>query len=169
MSSENQPADAAAPTAAPAERQRRGRKIAMTEHELNDFLGSERVCRVATVSADGPHATPLWFVWDGTSLWLNSLSRSQRWADLDRDNRVAIVIDGGEAYNELHGVELRGRAVIVGEVPRTGEPNEELPTPERLFSQKYGGSDTMSYDGRHAWRRITPDKISSWDFRKLGQ
>jgi hypothetical protein len=141
----------------------------MTSEELDGFLGSERVCRVATVSVDGPHATPLWFVWDGRSLWLNSLSRSQRWADWERDNRVAIVIDGGEAYNELRGVELRGRAVAVGEVPRTGEPNEELPTPERLFAQKYGGSDTMSHDGRHAWRRITPDKISSWDFRKLGQ
>jgi hypothetical protein len=155
----------AAPAAA---RQKRGRKIAMTAEELNDFLSAERVCRVATVSADGPHATPLWFVWDGTSLWLNSLSKSQRSTDLDRDNRVAVVIDGGEAYDELHGVELRGRAEVVGEVPRTGEPNEELPVPERLFSQKYGGSDTMSYDGRHAWRRITPDKISSWDFRKLG-
>jgi hypothetical protein len=22
-------------------------------------------------------------------------------------------------------------------------------------------------DGRHAWLRLTPEKISSWDFRKL--
>jgi hypothetical protein len=25
----------------------------------------------------------------------------------------------------------------------------------------------MIYDGRHAWLRITPAKIVSWDFRKL--
>jgi len=26
----------------------------------------------------------------------------------------------------------------------------------------------VHHDGRHAWLRITPDKIVSWDFRKLG-
>jgi hypothetical protein len=25
----------------------------------------------------------------------------------------------------------------------------------------------MIHDGRHAWLRITPGKIVSWDFRKL--
>ena len=25
----------------------------------------------------------------------------------------------------------------------------------------------MYHDGRHAWLRIVPDKIVSWDFRKL--
>jgi hypothetical protein len=25
----------------------------------------------------------------------------------------------------------------------------------------------MYHDGRHAWLRITPTKITSWDFRKL--
>jgi hypothetical protein len=24
------------------------------------------------------------------------------------------------------------------------------------------------HDGRHAWLRVTPAKIASWDFRKLG-
>jgi hypothetical protein len=27
--------------------------------------------------------------------------------------------------------------------------------------------DEMVHDGRHAWARLTPDKIASWDFRKL--
>lgn len=43
--------------------QKRGRRIAMTDAERDDFLGSERTCRVASVGPDGPHATPLWFVW----------------------------------------------------------------------------------------------------------
>jgi hypothetical protein len=139
----------------------------MTSDEINRFLAGERTCRVATVSADGPHATPLWFVWDGCALWLNSLSRSQRWIDWDRDDRVAIVVDSGEQYADLHGVEIRGHAVSVGEVPRVGQPNDELIDPERLFARKYSGTDELNYDGRHAWRRVVPDKIVSWDFRKL--
>jgi hypothetical protein len=27
----------------------------------------------------------------------------------------------------------------------------------------------MRHDGRHAWLRITPESIVSWDFRKIGQ
>ena len=139
----------------------------MTGPELDEFLAVQRTCRVATVSPDGPHVTPLWFVWDGTSLWLYSLSRSQRWTDLERDNRVAVVIDTGTEYGELRGAELLGRAVTVGEVPRSGRPDETLTAVESLFSRKYFGADAMYYDGRHAWRRLTPDKITSWDFRKI--
>ena len=53
--------------------QKRGRRIAMTPTELDSFLADERTCRVATLGADGsPHVSPLWFVWDGASLWLNT-------------------------------------------------------------------------------------------------
>jgi nitroimidazol reductase NimA-like FMN-containing flavoprotein (pyridoxamine 5'-phosphate oxidase superfamily) len=139
----------------------------MTGPEVDGFLTGQRTCRVATTSPDGPHATPLWFAWDGTSLWLHSLSRSQRWTDWERDNRVAVVIDDGHDYGELRGVELRGRAVTVGEVPRTGEPSAGLAAVESLFARKYYGGEAMDYDGRHAWRRVTPEKITSWDFRKI--
>ncbi|MGJ5829710.1 pyridoxamine 5'-phosphate oxidase family protein [Streptomyces ossamyceticus] len=149
--------------------QRRGRKIMMEPGELDAFLGAQRTCRVATVSADGaPHVSPLWFVWDGTSLWLYSITRSRRWSELRRDPRVAVVVDAGEDYGELRGVELSGTVEVVGEVPRTGEPLAELTEVERLFARKNFGIDDMPHDGRHAWLRLTPDAITSWDFRKLG-
>ena len=139
----------------------------MTTEERDAFLTEQRTCRVGTVGADGaPHVTPLWFVWDGGSLWLTSIVKSQRWTDLQRDNRVSVVVDTGHDFLELRGVELRGRAEVVGEVPRSGEVNAELEAPERLFADKYAGGQ-VRHDGRHAWLRITPDKIVSWDFRKL--
>ena len=98
--------------------QRRGRKIAMTKAELDDFLVGHRTCRVATVGTRGPHLTALWYVWDGTALWLTSVVRSQRWADLERDPRVAVLVDAGEDYGELRGDELRGTVEVVGEMPR---------------------------------------------------
>ena len=124
---------------------------------------------MASIGHDGsPHVTPLWFAWDGTSLWLTSIVKSQRWTDLQRDPRVSIGVDTGEEFMELRGVELKGRAVPVGEIPRTGEPVAELEVPEQLFADKYAGG-TMYHDGRHAWLRVTPDSIVSWDFRKIGQ
>jgi len=139
----------------------------MSPAEVDAFLASERTCRVATVGSDGqPHVAPLWFHWDGVALWLNSLVRSQRWTDLQRDPRVAVVIDAGTEFAELRGVEIGGRAEPVGDVPRGSDPVEELAEPERAFSRKYVGTDTFAPDGRHAWLRIEPERLVSWDFRK---
>src|SRR4051794_30986663 len=149
--------------------QRKGTAIAMTEDERDTFLRTQPVCRVATVGANGrPHASALWFVWDGTALWLNSLTRSQRWADVDRDPRLSVIIDdGGMDFMALRGIELQGSAQIIGEVPRKGEPLDELAIPERLFADKYMGGGEFRYDGRHAWLRVVADKTVSWDFAKL--
>jgi PPOX class probable F420-dependent enzyme len=150
--------------------QRRGRRIMMTPDEIDAFLRERRTCRVATVSKDGsPHVGALWFAWDGTSLWLYSITRSKRWADLRNDPRIAVVVDDGEQYGELRGVELSGSVEFVGEAPRTGEPHAGLEAPERLFAAKNFGLEEMFHDGRHAWLRLTPDAVTSWDFHKIPQ
>lgn len=152
----------------PLRPQRRGRKIALTSTELDTYLADQRTCRVATVSADGaPHVVPLWFVWDSGLLWLYSLTRSQRWADVVANPRVSIVVDSGHDYFDLVGVEITGTAQVVGEAPRTGAANDELAGVEPLFARKYMGSDQLHYDGKHGWLRVTPSKIASWDFRKI--
>ncbi|WP_405660274.1 pyridoxamine 5'-phosphate oxidase family protein [Streptomyces sp. NBC_01166] len=148
--------------------QRRGRRIMMTDAERDAYLTEQRTCRVATVSPEGmPHIGALWFVWDGTSVWLYSLTRSLRWAQLRRDPRIAVVVDDGTEYGELRGVELAGEVSFVGEVPRAGQDCPELDSPERLFASKYFGLDSMPYDDRHAWLRIAPQTVRSWDFTKL--
>jgi len=70
-------------------------------------------------------------------------------------------------YVELHGVEISGTAEVVGEIPRMCSPDDELARPELLFARKYFGADTFFPDGKHAWLRVTPEKLTSWDFRKL--
>ena len=140
----------------------------MSEAEVDELLGVAWTCRVASNGTAGPHVMPLWFLWRDGELWLHSLCRSQRWKDIERDPRIAVVVDLGERYDELRGVELRGRAEVVGEVPRTGaEANAELDAVERGYAAKYLGGRDFGYDGRHAWLRLTPERIFSWDFRKM--
>jgi hypothetical protein len=146
--------------------QRRGRSIAMTPPEVDGFLGQERVCRVASIGADGPHVVPMWFVWDGSALWLNSTFRSQRWRDVERDPRVSVVVDAGVEFNELRGVELSGSVAVASEVPRTDEPRADLADVEGRYAEKYSGAADFVPDGRHAWLRLTPTRLVSWDFRK---
>src|ERR1043166_6724025 len=94
--------------------QRRSRVIAMSEQERDAFLGAQRTCRLASLGPGGPHVSPVGFVWDGAALWVYSLTRSQRWTDIQRDPRGAAVIDAGKHYHELHGVEIEGGAGRAG-------------------------------------------------------
>jgi hypothetical protein len=140
----------------------------MSDAELDQFLGAAHTCRVASIGAGGPHVTPLWFVWHERVLWLYSIVRSQRWTDLGKDPRVAVVVDAGEAYMELRGAELRGTVEVVGEVPRTGATEvPALSAVEAAFARKYAAGADFGYDERHAWLRLDPAKVVSWDFRKL--
>ena len=82
------------------------------------------MCRLGSVDGDGaPHVSPLWFVWDGSALWLHSIVKSQRWVNLMRDPRVSVAVDAGVGYGELRGVELLGRVEVVGDVPRVDTPH----------------------------------------------
>src|ERR1700759_1027316 len=137
--------------------QRRSRVIAMTTEELDAFLAAERTCRLATVGPGGPPNSPVWLIWSGGGLWGYS------------PTRPPAGTGGAHHYDERHGVEIEGNAVPVGPVPRKGDESPdppELAEPERLMAGKYQNG-TMYHAGRHAWLRITPTKITSWDFRKL--
>ncbi len=69
-------------------------------------------------------------------------------------------------YAELRGTELRGPIEFVGKVPRTGTPDPKLAEPERLCARKYNGTDVMDHTSHHAWLRLAPNKVTSWDLRK---
>jgi hypothetical protein len=53
-------------------------------------------------------------------LWL-SLVRSQRWVDLARDPRAAVVIDAGTEFHALRGVEIVGECDL--EPPASAQPS----------------------------------------------
>lgn len=140
----------------------------MPPEALDAYLAEQRTCRVATVDKSGhPHVAPLWFIWHDQAVWLYSLTRSQRWADLQRDPRIALVVDDGESYGELRGVEIRGTAQAVGPAPRPRDAElPELADLEQAFAAKYSGGQS-GHDGHHAWLKITPTKIVSWDFTRI--
>jgi Pyridoxamine 5'-phosphate oxidase len=146
--------------------QRRGRSIAMTLDERDAFLALQRTCRVGTAGPTGPHVSPLWFVWDRNDLWLYSLTRSQRWRNIERDPRVSVVVDAGDEYDELRGVQITGVAAMIGEHPRVGEVNEALVEIETMYGAKYMADGVLVHDQRHGWLRVVPSGIVSWDFRK---
>lgn len=141
----------------------------MSAEERDAYLQTARTCRVATSGSDGaPHVSALWFVWLGEAIWLYSIVNSQRWTNLMRDPRISILVDDGHDFTELRGIEILGRGEVIGEVPRTGVESNSLLPVESAFGAKYSGG-SLAHDGRHAWVKVAPEKIVSWDFGKTSQ
>jgi nitroimidazol reductase NimA-like FMN-containing flavoprotein (pyridoxamine 5'-phosphate oxidase superfamily) len=155
------------PFNAAMERQRYSRVMALDAEEVHEILRSARLARVATVPAGRrtPHVTPMMFAWDGSAIWLYSIVKSKRWSDWTSNPRVAVTVDVGERAQEFRGVEIVGQAEPVGPVPRAETSHPDLDVPERIWDDKNPGG--FHVDGRHAWVRIVPEKIVSWDLARL--
>ena len=134
-----------------------------TSDELDVYLREQWTARVATVSADGmPHVVPLWFVWVGGTVFLNSTLGNPTVENWLRHGHASAVVDDGTSYDDLRGV------VLTGPIARADD-DPELPDAERAWSEKYLGGNEPPYRKwrDRAWFRLLPDRIASWDFRKI--
>jgi len=128
----------------------------MTPEELEEFLRTERTVRVGTAAGE-PHVAPLWFVWHEGAMYFNSLKRSRRSKDIERGSRVAACVDAGHEYVELRGAILYGTIEAAGDVPHI----------RQMFGDKYWNGIEIPEVKSHAWLVLRPDKVVSWDFKKI--
>jgi nitroimidazol reductase NimA-like FMN-containing flavoprotein (pyridoxamine 5'-phosphate oxidase superfamily) len=136
--------------------------LSLSEEEVDVFLAEQRTARVATVGPEGiPHVVPLWFVWHQGSLFLNSTLGNPTVDNMLRTGTASIVVDDGDTYDVLRGVVLSGRIERLGD-----EAPSEV---ERSWSDKYlGGNETPYRRWKdRAWLRLDPERVASWDFRKI--
>jgi len=150
--------------------------ITMTPAELLLFLGEERILQVATIGPDGwPHLVPMWYVLEGERVVFRSFTRSQKITNLQRDPRLTVVVERGDAYAELQGVMIKGRARL------EGDPGYVLDLYGRMAAKYPMIGDApvvLSPDvleatfGRYAAKNtaviVEPEHIVSWDHTKLG-
>jgi hypothetical protein len=137
-------------------------QLRLTEQELEELLTSERTLRVGTVSAGGgPHVVPLWFVWHEGAIWLNNLRKSRRSRDLEGGSEVALCIDTGHEYWDLRGAVLYGRPIDAD----PGDP--ALAVVRETFGSKYFYGVDVPDVKSHQWMKMVPQKVVSWDFRKI--
>ena len=61
--------------------------------DLDGFLGLPLVARVATVGRTGPSVRPVWYLWEGRAFWWLTGAWSRLGQLLERDPRVALVVD----------------------------------------------------------------------------
>ncbi len=84
-----------------------------------EFLGENRLARIATVSKDElqPHVVPITYEFDGRYFYFGgwSLKKSLKFRNLKRNNKVALVVDDLKSIDPWRprGLEIRGAAEIV--------------------------------------------------------
>jgi PPOX class probable F420-dependent enzyme len=84
----------------------------MTPEQVRSFIShGTRTAKVATVMKDGqPHVMPVWFVLDGEEIVFTTEGTSVKGRNLQRDPRIALVVEDDEAPFAF--VHVRGRVTI---------------------------------------------------------
>ena len=84
----------------------------LAEDELDEFLHGPWSAQLAVVRADGaPHVVPLWYEWDGASMWV-AASPGALWRSYVTDNaQVSVTLD--EPWPPLRRVFVSGTATEV--------------------------------------------------------
>ncbi|MFI5779215.1 pyridoxamine 5'-phosphate oxidase family protein [Nocardia sp. NPDC051570] len=144
-------------------------QIVMSDTEITEFIERSRTMTLATLSPTGlPHLTAMWYALIDGQIWFETKAKSQKAVNIGRDPRVTVLIEAGDTYDQLRGVSIEGRAEIVDDA-------------EALFRvgvsvwERYTGPYTdearpfvETMLNKRVAIRVDPDRLRSWDHRKLG-
>ena len=144
----------------------------MTGAEVAAFLDEQRVLNVATNGPTGhPHVVAMWYAMvDGRpAFW--TFGKSQKVVNLRRDPKISGLVESGESYGELRGVELVGTAQLV-------EDFDAIVEIGKAVAAKYQGvgpdlsAEAVAFVEGQARKRIgisiDVERVVSWDHTKLG-
>lgn len=140
----------------------------MTPAEIAILLAESRKLQLATINPDGtPHLVTMFYALLGGQIAFWTYRSSQKACNLARDPRVTCLVEKGEDYFELRGVQLNG-------VVRTvTDPAEVAAIGGRIAASlpDLPGDALADYVAQAARKRVgfivEPTRLASWDHRKL--
>jgi nitroimidazol reductase NimA-like FMN-containing flavoprotein (pyridoxamine 5'-phosphate oxidase superfamily) len=149
----------------------RREQIVMTEAEIEAFLTEQRILNVATNGPTGhPHLVAMWYtLLDGKpAFW--TFARSQKIVNIRRDDKISGLVESGDSYTQLKGVEMTGRARVI-------EDRDQVFAIGKAVAVKYSGptaldADSLPFIEAQVSKRlgvvIDVERWVSWDHTKLG-
>ena len=144
--------------------------VRMDDAELTDFLQSSMKVQIGTIGPGGePHLTTLFYVVEDGRIAFWTYGRSQKVANLRRDDRLTCLVEDGEDYFELRGATITGRARLVESY------DDVLALGAKVARRMAGEMDLGDFGDQivanQARKRVgvvvEPEKITSWDHRKM--
>lgn len=147
--------------------------VKLNDDEVAALLADNLKVQVASNGPDGvPHLTTLFYVVRDGKIAFWTYGRSQKIRNLERDPRVSALVEDGVDYFELRGISIQGRAEIVRDYDGIFSIGSEVAT-RMLGADSFEalgdfGRETVE---KQATKRVAvvihPDKVATWDHRKL--
>jgi nitroimidazol reductase NimA-like FMN-containing flavoprotein (pyridoxamine 5'-phosphate oxidase superfamily) len=105
------------------------------DYELDERLTQAQIAWFSSVRPDdSPHTVPVWFVHDEDSIWVASSPSSRKIANVSRNDRVAIAIDGSAP-----------RTLAAQTKVELLDDPEEHPGIVASYARKYSGYDLTDH------------------------
>jgi len=142
-------------------------RVMMTDGEVESFLAQGRKLQLATIGADGmPHLVTMYYAMLDGQITFWTYRTSQKALNLARDPRVSVLVETGEAYFDLRGVQVQGT------VRRIEDPGAVLEIGRAIAGVMAGAPEqTEEYVAQAARKRVgfavEPARVMSWDHAKL--
>jgi len=146
-------------------------KNVLEDHEkkkyIDKFLEEPLIARMATAGPGGhPHVVPVWYAWDGESIWISSFSSTRKIAELEQNPGISICIDVAGGNGTAKGVVLEGTAKLIKE-PRSLVRSKSL-----WIYKRYLGEEGVLEKEPQSWIsdplnllvRLTPEDVFTWEY-----
>jgi len=144
--------------------------IKMTPEEIEAFIQAWHTMSCATINHDGTiHMVAMWYGFLEGCPALETKAKSQKVQNLKRDDRITCMIEEGDTYDQLVGVEMVGRGEVIDDPDRIFELGKSVV--ERTSGVKYTEDMRPAVEAMINKRvvvKIHVEKYVSWDHRKLG-
>jgi PPOX class probable F420-dependent enzyme len=142
-------------------------RVMMTDGEVESFLARGRKLQLATIGADGmPHLVTMYYAVLGGQISFWTYRTSQKALNLARDPRVSVLVETGDGYFDLRGVQIQGTVRLVE------DPAAVLEIGHAVAGAMAGTPEqTEEYVAQAARKRVgfavEPARVISWDHAKL--
>jgi Pyridoxamine 5'-phosphate oxidase len=152
-------------------------RVTMTPDEVAGLLASCRKVQLATLSPDGwPHLVTMYYTLLDGKITFWTYRSSQKALNLSRDPRISCLVETGEAYFDLRGVQIQGVVETItdpDEVYRIGLAIGDVVAGGTAGSEEGPqlGDAINEYVANAARKRyayiVEPRRVISWDHTKL--
>jgi PPOX class probable F420-dependent enzyme len=144
-------------------------QVVMNDAEVWEFLAQQRSSTMGTMGPDGQiHLVGMWYAVIDGRIWFETKKKAQKTVNLRRDPRMSFLVEAGHTYDQLRGVAIEGSGAVVE------DPDVVWEVCVRVFERYHGRYseevrplvELMAHN--RAAVRLDPERIRSWDHRKLG-
>ena len=141
------------------------KKYILDDEKKIKLLQESRIINLATINKNGlPHLVPMWFILDtNNDINFTSYHKSQKIINLQRDNRIVIMLESGTHYEELHGLVLEGEAEISTDKELIIKIMNQITA---KYKTKRDKQDIAKQANKRVNVKVKVKKIISWDIGK---